>query len=115
FGDKVSKDKLIILNNAIDTDRFEFDNGVRMTMKKKMGYNDSDFLIGTVGRLVWQKNHEFLLKVFKKVNQYIPQAKLVIVGDGPLEVELKELARQLSVDNSVQFIENSDNVEDIYQ
>lgn len=116
FGKKIaSSHQLIILNNAIDTDRFNLDSNIREKMRSQYEYSDSDFVIGTVGRFVWQKNHEFLLKVFKKTNELLPQTKLVLVGEGPLKNELELLANELGISNSVKFIKNSEKIEDMYQ
>ncbi len=41
------------------------------------------FLIGSAGRLAYQKNYDFLIKNFKQIKEKIPNAKIIIVGDGP--------------------------------
>lgn len=116
FGKNITtNNQLIILNNAIDTKRFNFSKSIRSQMRKKYTYSDSDFVIGTVGRFVWQKNHEFLVKTFKKVNTQLPYTKLILVGEGPLKDDLEQLVSELGIQKSVQFIKNSENIEDMYQ
>ncbi|MBU1100657.1 MAG: glycosyltransferase [Bacteroidetes bacterium] len=44
---------------------------------------DNHFVIGTTGRLAYQKNHEFLINNFKQIKERIPEARIVIIGDGP--------------------------------
>lgn len=58
----------------------------------------------TTGRLTKQKGQWHLLRAFKKVKSEIPDAKLVILGKGPLEYYLKELAADLGIDNDVHFL-----------
>ena len=57
----------------------------------------------TVGRLSPEKNHARLIRAFADVLKDDPGAKLVIIGDGPLAPELKQLAVSLGISGSVQF------------
>lgn len=57
----------------------------------------------TVGRLSPEKNQSRLLKAFAEVSESEPDARLVIIGDGPLSNELKQLAVSLGVAGSVEF------------
>lgn len=57
----------------------------------------------SVGRLVEQKNYPTLLHSFKSVLKHAPNTNLVIVGDGPLSADLKQLASELSIRESVIF------------
>ena len=61
-----------------------------------------------VGRLVSQKDQATLIKSFAKVNQKI-DSRLIILGEGPLEAELKNLAKVLSVSDYVHFVGFQDN------
>ncbi len=44
---------------------------------------DNSFLIGSTGRLIYQKNFEFLISIFPNIKKIIPNAKLIIIGEGP--------------------------------
>ena len=56
-----------------------------------------------VGRLVVQKGVDCLLKAFAAVIGRLPSARLVLVGDGDLELYLKRVARYLGVAHRVEF------------
>jgi glycosyltransferase involved in cell wall biosynthesis len=58
----------------------------------------------TAGRLTKQKGQWHLIRAFKKVKDKIPNAKLVILGQGDLEDYLKELAKDLNLENVVHFL-----------
>jgi len=60
-------------------------------------------IILMVSRLEPEKNIEMALEAFKKVIETIPQAGFVIVGSGSGEKRLKDLVRQLGIENSVMF------------
>lgn len=57
----------------------------------------------TVGRLSPEKNHARLIRAFALIAQNRPEAKLIIIGEGPLEKELKHLTVSLGVAGSVEF------------
>lgn len=60
-------------------------------------------LIGAVGRLVWQKGFEFFMKAIPEILQSSPEAKFLIVGDGPLRAQLEKLAQSLNIYDSIIF------------
>lgn len=61
------------------------------------------FTVGTVGRLVAVKNHQCLLEAFKRIHEQIRDARLIIVGDGPLAAQLEALAKELGISEQVLF------------
>jgi glycosyltransferase involved in cell wall biosynthesis len=52
-----------------------------------------------VGRLAYQKNYDFLLKNFNRIKKEIPNAKIVIVGDGPYYERFKKEIKELEIQN----------------
>jgi glycosyltransferase involved in cell wall biosynthesis len=72
-------------------------------LRSDLGLEPNDRIIGHVGRFDPVKNHSFLLKVFAKIVQDDPQARLVLVGRGRLEPEIRELARELGIDDFVRM------------
>jgi glycosyltransferase involved in cell wall biosynthesis len=82
-------------------------NGVSATRIDEAGESNPDLpdspIFVTVGRLVEAKNHATLLRSFERVVEHVPNATLVIIGDGPLSTELHQLSRDLSIDESTLF------------
>lgn len=99
-----------VITNSIELDHFKFDLGVRNEMRKKLGLLNDQIAITDVARLEPQKNHMFLLKVFKEIVNYSPLAKLFLIGEGSLEEKIKEEARRLEIEDSVVFVGNVNNV-----
>jgi glycosyltransferase involved in cell wall biosynthesis len=56
-----------------------------------------------VGRLVWEKNVALLLKAFAEVHRVVPEASLVLVGDGPERPKLEQLAVKLIPQGAITF------------
>ncbi len=57
-----------------------------------------------LGRLVFYKNVEVILKAFKTVTEQFPDIKLVIAGDGPHKESLQELVKKLGINNNITFV-----------
>jgi glycosyltransferase involved in cell wall biosynthesis len=60
-------------------------------------------VIISVGRLTYQKGQDILLKAFKIVSEKI-ESRLIILGEGPLLKQLKDLAKELGIENKVDFV-----------
>ncbi len=103
-----------IMKNAIDVDKFSFNLSVRNQLREHYGITNKT-VIGNVGRLVYQKNHEFLLRAFAKAKDCRDDLVLCIVGDGPLRTELESLTRELGISEDIIFAGNKDNVNEYYQ
>ena len=115
-GKRIFKDKKFkVINNAIDGSRFKFNQNDRDEIRKQYKIDDKTFVIGNVGRLCNQKNQKFLLDVFKLIQSQKKDTKLMIVGNGPLEKELKEYANKLSIEDKVFFINTRLDIEKMYQ
>ena len=73
------------------------------------------FVIGTVGRLVKEKNHLFLIEVFHEFIKLYPNSFLVICGYGPLEDELRQKIGELNIVENVAICSNVKNVKEVYK
>ncbi|MCW4016992.1 MAG: glycosyltransferase family 4 protein [Candidatus Bathyarchaeota archaeon] len=72
-------------------------------IKSKYGLGDDDMMILFVGRLVWIKGVDKLIRAMPQVLQKIPNAKLVVVGLGDMRDYLEGLVRNLKLDDVVKF------------
>lgn len=115
FGDKVIKEnKFMVLHNAIDVDKFIYNEEKRKELREKMNLQNK-FVIGHVGRFMEQKNHDFILDMFKLVVKKEPNAVLLLLGDGELQEKMKKKASNLGIENAIRFMGNINNVNDMYQ
>lgn len=97
------KSKVTIPPNAIDPERFMYNEAARNEIRKKYGIAEDDFVIGHVGRFYPQKNHDFLIDVFSEVHKQDPNSKLLLLGDGPLQEKIKQKIESLDLLNAVIF------------
>lgn len=83
-----------ILPNAIDSKKYRPNQEIRAQVRKELGLGDS-FTVMHVGRMVYAKNHEFLLDVFAEILKTEVNAKLVLIGDGELWDKIRTKVTQL--------------------
>lgn len=103
YGNQIPQSKIMIMNNAIDVSRFQYDEKVRMKYKKE--YNlEGKFVIGHIGRFVYQKNHNFLIDVFSEIHRKRENAVLILVGKGPLENSIKAKINERGLQDRVIFL-----------
>ncbi|MDD3392076.1 MAG: glycosyltransferase family 1 protein [Bacilli bacterium] len=116
FGDKTfDEGKVYILNNAIDVEKFAYNEKLRIKKRKELGISDDTLVIGHVGRFVEQKNHRFLIDIFDEIHKEKKDSLLLLVGQGPLEEEIKEKVKNLSLTNSVMFLGQRGDAHELYQ
>ena len=90
-----------ILNNGIDTNAFRFRSETRAAVRKELGIGESTMLTGTVGRLEPQKNQQRLLDIFPAILERKPDSRLIMVGSGSLETEIKTRINNLGLSDKV--------------
>lgn len=116
FGDAaVNAGRVHIIKNAIDLDHFTFSPEVRAHKRVELGAREGQLVIGQVGRMCFQKNQMFTLDVFKELVRLRSDAMLVFAGDGELMGAVRAKARELSLEQSVRFLGQRDDIAELYQ
>lgn len=116
FGDKeYDKGNVYLLNNAIDLDKFKYDENIRKEKRKELNISDDTLVIGHVGRFVEQKNHRFLIDIFNEVHKERENSILLLAGQGPLMEEIHEKVNELGLNESVKFLGQRKDIDKLYQ
>lgn len=103
FGTKtVRQGKVRLIKNAVDTSRFDHDTKAGRRIRKEFGL-ENRFIVGHVGRFVFPKNHEFIVRVFAEVYKKNPNAALILVGTGELETDVRRFVKELGIEQAVIF------------
>lgn len=111
FGSK-NNFKLII--NGIETEKYK--KAYHIGQKKKKSYFPEDaVVIGNIGRFNRQKNHEFLLYFLSYLHKSgESKYHLLLVGEGELEKNIVEKAKELEIDNFIRILSFQQNIEEYY-
>ena len=114
FGPQIPGDRIRIIKNAIEVEKYRFDAEKRAQLRKELNLEDA-LVLGTSGRLSYQKNHSFLIDVFSKFHQNHPKSKLLITGDGELREDLAKQVSGSHLEKDVLLLGWKNNVEDYLQ
>ena len=99
----IENDKVKVICNGIDTDKFGFSQADREAVRKEYGVEENFIIIHT-GRFLEQKNHQFIIDVFTKVKLKCSSAVLMLLGTGPLVDKIKNKVKELEIEESVFFL-----------
>lgn len=108
------KKEYTFIPNAVDAIKFRTNETIRATMRAELGMEDN-YVIGHIGRFNYQKNHEFLIRIFSKIYTMNPKARLLLIGSGELEESVKQQVYQLNLDKVVQFLGVRHDISEVMQ
>lgn len=110
----ITQGKYRVLPNGIELSRFDYNPQIRERAREELGIQGK-FVIGHVGRFTEQKNHSFLLDIFKAIYQKDKDAILLLIGNGNLFEKIKKKATDLGVSDRVIFYGASDEMPKMWQ
>lgn len=111
-----STDEVEIIHNAVDINKFRFDEVRRNKIREELRIEKHENVIGFVGRFKKQKNPLILPKILKAVNDAdIHDVKMIVLGEGELENQLNEMVKSLGLEDKILLLGVKENVGDYYQ
>ena len=108
FGKK-NLDQVTIIHNGIDTTQFSYTREQSLQIRKKLGIEKKK-VYGHIGRFNKQKNHVFLIEIFKEIIHIEKESVLLLVGYGELRDKIKSYVRTLGVEEKVIFYGTTNDV-----
>ncbi|WP_456277294.1 glycosyltransferase family 4 protein [Bacillus sp. AK128] len=99
---------------GVNTDKFKpLTEKEKPLLKKSFGYKPDDFLLFYAAEFNKNKNQQFLIRAIALIKEEVPQAKLLLAGEGVLQQQCKDLAKELGVLQMVQFLGYRNDIEEI--
>ncbi|MGH9932778.1 MAG: glycosyltransferase family 4 protein [Pyrinomonadaceae bacterium] len=115
------KDRVSVILNSIDLDRFQLDETSKRAIRKELRFRETDLAIGIVGQLTPRKGQLELLRAFGRALAEVPNSLLVVVGapmfnrDHEYLELLKRTAAELGIGNKVRMLGARDDIAAIMQ
>lgn len=116
-----SQDGVVIMKNAVEVDKFKKNQQIRENVRQDIGVEKDALLLGHVGRFSYEKNHEFLIDIFKNVNNIHPNSKLLLIGGGKPKSEVKKKekiikkVKKLGLEDKVIFLGIREDIDRLMQ
>lgn len=95
--------RMVSIHNGVDPTLFAPNEAARIEARSEFGYGPEDIVCGIAARLVPAKGHVFLFKAVAQLAPSYPHLKVLVLGQGGLEQELKKLAMDLGIAERIQF------------
>ncbi len=92
-----------VIPDGIDYSPFEEASSSRY-LRRELDFGPEDFLVGIVAHLADHKGHKYLIRATEILKEKAPQIRVIIVGEGPLRMELDKLVKQTRVEDMVFFL-----------
>lgn len=103
-----------VLKNAIIVDNFTFNENDRQQLRRELGL-ENKLVIGHAGRFCEQKNHKFLIKIFRDVVRSDKNAILLLIGEGETFCRVQEQVSEYGLEGNVQFLGVRKDIAKLYQ
>lgn len=112
---RISAEKVVRIYNGIEINHYDPDKlkSQRLQIRSEFILNDDVILIGSIGRLVWQKGFTYFLRCIPDIIKHIAQTKFVVVGDGEMRKYLQNLSKKLGTENHLFFAGQRSDIRDI--
>lgn len=98
----IPADKVTVIPNAVDLDKFSLGGSADLDLKEKLGLAGSR-LIGFIGSFYAYEGLDVLLRAVPKLASGMPDLRVLLVGGGPQDAQLRQLARDLHIEDKVVF------------
>lgn len=108
YGEK-RQNEFVFMRNAIETDKFLYNVDEANAIRQELGISNQR-LICHVGRYNKQKNHSFLIDIFKEIHKIDSDSILLLIGDGDLRKEIEDKVNRLNLLSNVRFLGVRDDV-----
>lgn len=109
------KNKFKIIKNGIKAEEYTFDEKKRLEEREKLNIKKGQLAIIHIGRFSEQKNHKFLIKIFKEFNEIESNSKLYLIGIGELKDKIESEIKQMNLNDKVVFLGTRDDVPQVLQ
>ena len=102
--DGMPADRIRVIHNGIDPERYIIREDVATAQRMALGVGRGELVVGTLGRLDPVKDHLTLLRAFAQVRAAVPEARLLIAGDGETRSSLEEAVQSLHLGKAVSLL-----------
>ncbi|SHN11322.1 glycosyltransferase [Halanaerobium congolense] len=103
-----------IIKNAIKSSDFKFNKLIRNRYRKRLDL-ENKFVIGHIGRFAYQKNHDFLIEIFKEIYLKDNSAFLLMIGVGDLKTQIINKLKNYNLDGHFLILENRSDIPKLMQ
>lgn len=95
--------RMCSIHNGVDAEEYQPNPAIRVRMREQFGFSEDHLVCGIAARLVEAKGHRFLFQAVADLRDELPNLRVLVLGQGDLEKNLKALAGTLLIADRVTF------------
>lgn len=115
FGDsRRAMLKTVVIPNGVDVALYKYNEEKRSAVRKKLALSNK-YVIGMIGRLSSEKNHEFALDLIQAIHKTVPECVLLLVGEGEERKNIESKIGRGKMQSYVKMLGNRNDIADINQ
>ena len=104
FGKEYRKSpKKLIVINGIESKEYIYNESTRKKKREEFGIGDNEIIVGHIGRMAPPKNPLFIIEVLSELIKINDDYRLMMVGNGPMEDEVRKKASMLGLNDKIYF------------
>lgn len=103
FVFNVNKEEIRVIKNAIEPEKYRFNEKMRRRKRAELGLKN-EMILGHFGRMEMEKNHLYLIDVFKAYHKLNSESFLILIGEGELKEEIQKKVNEYGLENNVHFL-----------
>lgn len=108
-----SNSKFEVIPNAIELEKYAFSKVLRDEVRKKFNCEEK-YVVGHIGRFDYQKNHSFIIELWREIAPKHKKFKLMLVGGGDLKDEIERKIGEYKLEDSIIFTGVQENTSPFY-
>lgn len=99
----IDRKRIYIVPDGIDFTPYE-ENKEKGVLRRELNFSSTDYVVGIVAHLADHKGHKYLIEAVRLLKEKLPEVRLIIVGEGPLKLELTRQVRDFHLEDVVFFL-----------
>lgn len=108
------KEKIRVITNGVPVAAFRSPSDAKIEkLNQELHLQKGDMILGSIGRLAEEKGHRFVIEALPEVVASHPNVKFLLIGDGPLDRDLRDLAARLGVAEHVRFLGHRSDIDSL--
>lgn len=116
YGKRVALgSKAKVINNAIDAEKYIYNSITRVKIREKLGIEEQQLIIGTVGRLTFQKNPYEIIRICSELKRKGLEYKFLWYGTGELKEEIKRRISDEKLDDTIYLMGTRSDIYNVLQ
>ncbi len=99
-----------IIRNGIDLKKFRESKD---NLRGELHIPNDAYVIGHIGAFKLQKNHKFIVQIFKHISKQFPNTYLMLIGDGELKSDIEQLVQAYEINERILFLGNREDIPEL--